>query len=485
MTTRLLGGLLLLFFWIQPVLAFEPAVAGSSDPSMPQFQPEFRQPGQPGQGVVEQLPPSTFATPGPSTAILPTSALESASQGQQPTENDQYFTLDELKTEMKKLAWTKGDFTITPYGIGWANMTWETNRSVNGDYVLYVLRPRANTEELFGVDARSTRLGLDLVGPMVPYLGGLKTGGKVEIDFQRNFDSENRAGVLLRHAYGELKNDEYRLLFGQTWDVISPLYPGVLFYTVGWDGGNIGYRRAQARGERYFAVSDTLLVTTQGSLNVDIIGDIAPTTAPATFVGDHSGWPLIEGRIATALGPRGPGCHPIEIGTSAHIGETIFDFGPTFAPAVAGKKGVPRRTWSLNGDIRVPITSRFGVQGEVWMGENLATFFGGIGQGVDVVGAGALLPTGDAIFSRGGWVDVWYDWTDRLHSHAGYGIDDPIDADITSGRTYNAFLFANLSYDVTSKFLVGFEFTSWRTLWKGPLADAPDQHFDFVAKYGF
>jgi hypothetical protein len=80
---------------------------------------------------------------------------------------------------------------------------------------------------------------------------------------------------------------------------------------------------------------------------------------------------------------------------------------------------------------------------------------------------------------------VWYDWTERWHSHAGYSIDDPIDADITSGRIYNAFIFANLTYDVTKKFVLGFEFTSWRTLWKGPNVDAPDQHFDFVAKYGF
>ena len=26
----------------------------------------------------------------------------------------------------------------------------------------------------------------------------------------------------------------------------------MLMYSVGWDGGNIGYRRAQFRGERYW-----------------------------------------------------------------------------------------------------------------------------------------------------------------------------------------------------------------------------------------
>ena len=56
---------------------------------------------------------------------------------------------------------------------------------------------------------------------------------------------------------------------------------------------------------------------------------------------------------------------------------------------------------------------------------------------------------------------------------------------MTSGRIYNAFYFANISYDVTAKFLVGFEYTSWRTLWVGPSADATSQNFNLVAKYGF
>jgi len=383
---------------------------------------------------------------------------------------DEYFTLDELKTEMKKLAWTKGDFTIVPYGILWANAAWETARSFQGDFVLYVLRPRADFNEAFHLDAKSTRLGFDLTGPQVSFFGDAQTGGKVEIDFQRTFDTENRAGVLLRHAYIEVKSDEYRLLAGQTWDVVSPLYPGVLFYTVGWDGGNIGYRRAQARAERYMAFSDNLLITAQGSLNVDLLSDVpaAPVTA------DHAGWPLLEGRLGATVGPRGPGYFPIEFGVSSHVGETVL------FPAAAPGGGLSRRTWSLNADIRVPITSRFGVQGELWTGENLATFFGGIGQGINPVAPGY-----NTIRSRGGWVDAWYDWSERWHSHVGYSIDDPVDADITSGRIYNAFLFANVSYDVTKKFMLGFEFTSWRTLWKGPDVDAPDQHFDFVAKYGF
>jgi hypothetical protein len=472
MKTRVLGGLLLALVWIEPVLAFEPAFTNSSDPSAPQPGIASTQPAQPGQAETDPAPAPMLGPP-PSVTTVPSAALEAAAQGPPPTDSDRYFTLDELKSEMKKLAWTKGDFTITPYGTLWANMAYETARSVNGDYVLYVSRPRVDDNDVFHVDPKSTRLGFDVLGPHVSFFGDAQTGGRVEVDFQGTFTTENKASVLLRHAYIEVKNDEYRLLAGQTWDVISPLYPGVLFYTVGWDGGNIGYRRAQARGERYMALSDDLLITAQGSLNVDILAD----TLPAALTSDHSGWPVLEGRLAAALGPRGQGRNPIEVGVSSHIGEIILF--PTPAPA----GGLPRRTWSLNADIRVPITSRFGAQGELWTGENLATFFGGIGQGINLDPAMHY----NTIRSRGGWVEVWYDWSERWHSHVGYSIDDPVDSDITSGRVYNSFIFANLTYDVTKKFMVGFELTSWRTLWKGPPApvDAPDQNFNFVAKYGF
>ena len=50
-----------------------------------------------------------------------------------------YFTLDELRGEMKKLAWTKGDFSIVPYGYLWGNAVYSTERTSPGSYTLYVL----------------------------------------------------------------------------------------------------------------------------------------------------------------------------------------------------------------------------------------------------------------------------------------------------------------------------------------------------------
>jgi hypothetical protein len=453
--------------------ALGPELQGQSLQGRPLQAVDRQMPDQFGQitpiGVMPEIsPPATLLTSSESEA------LSAAAQPPRQEDGDTY-TLEQLQGEMKKLLWTKGDYKIVPYGILWGSTAYETERTFTGDYTFYVLPDRPNTENAFHADARSTRFGIDVSGPSIPFFNCATSGGKLEFDFQRLIDTENKAGVLLRHAYLEVKDEEFRLLFGQTWDVISPLNPAMLMYSIGWGAGNIGYRRAQIRGERYFALSDTTLLTLQGSANVDITNDTA-----TGMVGDHSGWPVLEGRAATTFGPRGPGCTPMEFGVSSHIGEQIFNFAAPFPNPVTG---LARATWSLNADYRIPITQRFGVQGEFFMGQNLAAYLGGILQGIDV-GTPANPGTRDGIFSRGGWFDVWYDWTPRLHSHAGYSIDDPLDRDVTVGRTYNAFYWTNLCYDVTPKFLVGIEASSWRTLWVNQ-PDGVSQRIEFAAKYGF
>lgn len=419
----------------------------------------------------------------PAPVAFQTTALAPPPPLPDPEPSDgEYFTLDELKAEMKKLAWTKGGFKIVPYGYLWASMIYETDRTFPGAYTLFVPSHEKEGEDAFIIDARRTRIGLDVTGPRIPLLNGAQSGGKVEIDFHGSFIVENKPGILLRHAYWEAKDATFRLLVGQTWDVISPLYPNTLMYSVGWAAGNIGYRRAQFRLERYFACSDRVLFTVQGALAQDIVSDLNVAGVDREPVD----WPVIEGRTAVTLGCRGPNCRPMTFGVSGHIGEQGFDFaensGPPFflPPADDARIG----TWSINGDMHVPITSRLGVQGEFFYGENLGTFLGGIARGVCPCRR-------DGIRSVGGWIEVWYDWTPRLHSHFGFTIDDPVDGDLLTGRKYNHQIFGNMSYDVTKKLNAGLEVSSWKTLHKGDNPGDPDLspgesvRFEFVTRYGF
>ena len=63
-------------------------------------------------------------------------------------------------------------------------------------------------------------------------------------------------------------------------------------------------------------------------------------------------------------------------------------------------------------------------------------------------------------------MEVFVYWTPCLHSHIGYGVDDPIDRDVATaavglGRTRNTTFYSNLLWDVNQTFRVGFEF-AWR-----------------------
>ncbi len=393
----------------------------------------------------------------------------------------QFYTIEELREEMKKLAWTKGDFTIIPYGQLWGSAIYATERASPGSFVTHIFSPTFEGEDDFVIDTRRTRLGFNVAGPQIPMFGCAKSSAQVEIDFYGGTGQiagtsavavpENRASVLLRHAYAEIKTDNWRMLAGQYWDLMSPLLPGTVSYSVGWGGGNIGFRRMQVRGERYLHFSDSCMISLQGAVAQDIITD-------SLVLAETANWPVLQWRTGLTLGDRCPGSHPATMGISGHLGEQGFDFPA--GPAVDDDR-IP--TWSINADCRVPIGDRFGVQGEVFTGKNLGTILGGSLQGINLV-------TRAPIQSTGGWFDVWYDWTPRLHTHLGYGIDNPQNSDVApGGRTYNHFLFANVFFDVTKKLVFGFEVSNWNTYYQ----DAADLDlepgkavvFEFAGNYGF
>ena len=220
----------------------------------------------------------------------------------------QFYTIDELREEMKKLAWTKGDFTIVPYGQLWGSMMYGSSRWAPGQFILYV----PSADGLLGEGRGQFRnrhaenpAGHEYYRPRDSYVRGFtKSGVQVEVDFMGLAGNvvggsviptgENFAGLLMRHAFAEIKTDDWRLLAGQTWDVISPLNPGMLTYAVGWAGGNIGFRRMQIRGERYWHFGDSCLVTVQGAMMQDVVADL-PAFA------ENSNWPVLEGRLALSL----------------------------------------------------------------------------------------------------------------------------------------------------------------------------------------
>ncbi len=375
----------------------------------------------------------------------------------------------ELKPDVETgLGWEKGDFRIVPYGSFWANMIYATQRTSPGAFTLFVFSEESHPEDAFHTDARRSRFGLDVFGPEIPIRGGLSSGGRVEVDFLGEYVTENQAQARIRHVYLELYDENQRILIGQTWDVISPLYPRTVNFSVGWFGGNIGFRRAQFRYERFGTVSEDVSWVLQTSLNQDITPDFP--TDPGV-VRESGNYPVIEARTALSFNPLDAE-KPITLGISAHLGETGFDFLTTGPPPLLlpPEQGARFETWSYNLDLAMPLGPRAHLLAEFFHGRNLSPFLGGVGQGVCPCNRAAIT-------SIGGWADLQYSWTENLTTDVGYGVDDPFNDEFLVGRTYNQFLFANLVVHVSKALSTGLEVTYWKTLYQDQRAGLipPDQ----------
>jgi hypothetical protein len=369
----------------------------------------------------------------------------------------------------KEPLWSTLDIQF--YGYVKADASYDNSRVTSGNFVLYVDPeiPNNNDNE-FNLTANQTRLGFNITGPAS---GQLKTSGRVEFDFFGNYAAENKPKIHMRHAYMTLDwlDCGFSLLAGQAWDVISPLVPYTLNYTVLWNAGNIGYRRPQIRATKRIPLNDQRTLTLQGAM-VRTIGRTSndPTGSES---GEDAGFPTLQGRVALTTPFLSAG--PTTLGLSGHWGEEEYDLDATGA-------NTRLETWSINLDVTQPLASYVSLKGELFCGENLNAYFGGIGQGVNTSNPGD--PT--EIDSSGGWFAVNVKPQGKWTYNVGAGLDDVDAADVSAGqRTANSAVFGNAIYAFNQHADVGFELSHWRTHYKDPSHVADDLRLQLSFIYKF
>ncbi len=366
------------------------------------------------------------------------------------------------------------------YGFIKADAAYDTSRVTSGNYVVWVNREASDSgDNEFNLTANETRLGFAINGPKG---ATMETSGRVEFDFYGSNAEENKPKLQIRHAYLQVLWPESRfsVLAGQTWDVISPLNPSTLNYTVLWDGGNIGYRRPQIRLTKELTVAPPqTTLNLQGAI-VRTIGRDVIGISPTSESGEDAGFPTLEGRVGLTFPWLQAG--PTTVGVSGHWGQEEYDGTGAFANQNFD-------SWSVNLDVQQPICEKLMVKAEVFTGENLATYFGGIGQGVravkDPADSTKTIGYGNEIAARGGWCAATLGPWSQTTFNVGIGLDDVDDDDVNAGdRTLNRCIFGNAVYALNTHMDVGFELSHWRTDYKGS-GDADDVRFQASFKYKF
>lgn len=300
-------------------------------------------------------------------------------------------------------------------------------------------------ENTFDMHARQTTLGAAFTGPQ---FHGFQSGGLVVAMFFDNSVILDQYGLLPLQAYGELRSEEWRFAAGLQFDVFSPGIPTVLPFSALAASGNAGNSfRGQLRLERFIKPAADRQYTIQLALSEPV----TTTIDPVFGLSEDNGWPNVEGRVAIGHGvPEGAGPaakRPFELGLSGVVGQLRFT-DPLVRQDVVD-------VWGLSTDFYWKATDRSGIAGEVFTGQALGTYNGGILQGINP-------NTFQGIETSGGWLELFTYWTESVHSHAGYGIDSPQNSDIrVTGQTRNETYFANTIWDVNATFRVGFEL-AWR-----------------------
>ncbi len=357
------------------------------------------------------------------------------------------------------------------YGYLRADVSHDTQATApKGDFAFFVL-PELNGEKdaqtHFG--ARESRLGLNLFGPDS---GSWKTTGKFEMDFYGG-DKANSYNPRMRLAYLDLAHSSgLSLRFGQDWDTFCEVVPRIVNFAYLADIGALGLRRPQARLTQELKIAeDTKLVA-----KVAAAQTVGEDLDGGTFEdGADSDWPTVQWSVALMQKLWTEKSAKIAFG--GHYGQETVD-GVDSNKVIVAADAQDYDTWSMQGSIFLPLTKQIAVQGNLWKGVNLDTYFGGIGQGVNVA-------LGEEIEAQGGWAQLLIDPTDKISIGLGYSVDDPEDEDLADGRpSKNQQIFGNVAYKLTPAVTAMAEYAHMTTDYMGG-EDAVNDRVQVAMKYAF
>ena len=281
--------------------------------------------------------------------------------------------------------------------------------------------PVPDNDDQFNVNVRLTRLGLDVSDLRSDWLYDAELSAKIEIDFETliNIASESRAVPRIRLAYGEMQWDEFSFLFGQTWDVISPLNPMINDDSLMWNAGNLGDRRPMLRlkWDHDFGAGERWVVA--GALSSGGAIDRRDLDGNGIKDGEDSGLPALQGRIGHERCSWVPG-RTVGLGVWGFV-----SFESTDVPIMGNDDFTGR---GVGIDWTVPFLRGVTWRGEAWHGRNLSDWRGGSAQGVNTA-------TGREIESRGGWSEVQFAPSEHYTLALGITADDPSDNDLVGNAT--------------------------------------------------
>ena len=341
-------------------------------------------------------------------------------------------------------------YKVNFYGQIKTDLSYDVHGAASDDYMMYVASEK-DSERDFRAGARSSRFGFDVAD-------GDRLSAKIETDFlglSENSVSTATAGstsdLRLRHAYVTLKAERFEILAGQTWYLLPSELPGSAndFY-LGYSGA-LWYRAPQLR------------VTYKAGDNLSYAAAVVrPTRKLTDSEGTASGLPQGQAQV------------------QFKAGKSKF--------TLMGAFGQWRKSTGEKGEVKlvdlgynIPLNSVFTLNGQVWTGQNLYDFLGGLGN----VGYGS-----SAVKASGGFANLLIKPAGRFSFNAAYGVDNPVNTRIAASataKTRNTTMLANAGCLVYDKVTVTLEAARQVTEYKLTTGyeDRENLHYQLSVKFPF
>ncbi len=342
------------------------------------------------------------------------------------------------------------DFDL--YGFVKLDLSYQTARTNLGNFNRWVTPHALETDDpQMNITANQSRFGFKIKGPRNQKFSA---DGQLEMDFYSGEGGENKAQPYMRHAFMKVSfiDSGFDLIAGQTWDLIAPLNPSTVNYSVQWWLGNIGYRRPQIRLTKEITIGKSSLSLAGAVLRTigRPVEDADKARLDPGDSGEDAALPTVQGRLGFSFplsGKRKSG-----VGFSGHWAREEFDKD-------AKNENETLDSWSGVIDLELNLGSVVNLKAEAWMGKNMNAYLGGIGQGVNA--------EREAIAAQGGWAAVGLGSFGKFKFNFGASVDDPEDDDLSDGaRTFNMGIFANTFITLVPQVTLALEASRLQTDYK-------------------
>ena len=362
---------------------------------------------------------------------------------------------------------------VTPFGAIYGEMIHSENTiSLRGSPLFLVPGPAAGIDDSrFTVSGQQSLVGLKIAGPD---MGSFTSGGVVAANFFGEQPVANNPGLFFLLANAELRNDRWRFWIGQDADGIGRQNTNSPSWVSHKMQGNFGQIRPGFRVERYFPCSETIDSSLYFGVTQQAVNDFI---AMPGIAGIDNGWPNVEMRWESTFGAKAEAGRPVLFAIGGLIGETR-------AVDDLAMSGINVSTsWAVIPEVRIE-GERLGFQGEAFIGQAMGTYNGAIGQSLNPM-------DGEAIYSAGGFGELFWKATPYFTASIGYGIDNPRDRDLglvtpmIGQRSRNESYWLNFIWKISDEWESRFEVSHLATDYVAPSNNSDAMICHFLLRYMF